>query len=242
MKAYKGFNKDMTCRNFQYKECCEYETDKAKVCDCGFHACENPIDCLEYYEPSKSVYHEVELDGKIDRKNGGDTKVAATKIKIGAELSIPALCKATFEYVRSKCTNKHNAGAGKAATAGEYGAATAGYRGAATAGDGGAATAGDRGAATAGEYGAATAGDKGAATSRGAVAVGKNGVGTVRAINPKIKGGMGAMLTIAKESEDDYDIVAWKSFVVDGEKYKPDTWYTLKGGNVVKAEEAEDGE
>ena len=201
MKAFKGFNKNMTCRGYQYKEGETYTTDRAKVCDTGFHACENPIDCLGYYCPAKSVYHEVELDGAID-KSGDDTKVAATKIKIGAALSIPALCKATFEYVRSKCTNEHNAEAGKAATAG---------------------------------YG-------GAATSRGAVAVGKNGVGTVRAINPKIKGGMGAMLTIAKESEDDYDIVAWKSFVIDGEKYKPDTWYILKDGNVVNEEEAEDGE
>ena len=218
IKAYKGFNRDMTCRNFQYKEGGEYETDKAKVCDTGFHACENPIDCLQYYEPHKSVYHEVELDGDIDRQIGEDTKVAATKIKIGAALSIPALCKATFEYVRSKCTNEHNAEAGKAATAG------------------------DSGAATAGNYGAATAGDRGAATSRGSVAVGENGVGTVRSTNPKIKGGMGAMLTIAKESDYNYDIVEWKSFVVDGEKYKPDTWYTLKGGKIVKAKEAGDGE
>jgi len=272
MKAYKGFNNDMTCRGFQYKEGATYTTDMAKVCDCGFHACESPIDCLVYYEPSKSVYHEVELGGEIDRQSGGDTKVAATKIKIGAALSIPALCKATFEYVRSKCTNEHNAEAGKAATAGIYGAATAGDGGAATAGDYGAATAGkygaatagiygaatagesgaatagnygaatagDGGAATAGESGAATAGDGGAATSRGSVAVGENGVGTVRATFPKIKGGMGAMLTIANENEDGYDIVAWKSFVIDGDKFKPDTWYTIRNGEVVKAEEGEE--
>ena len=212
MKAYKGFNKDMTCRGFQYKEGCEYETDRAKVCESGFHACENPLDCLQYYEAYKSVYHEVELDGEIDRRHGGDSKVAATKIKIGAELSIPALCKATFEYVRSKCTNENNAEAGKAATAGNYGAATAGYSG------------------------TATAGNYGAATSRGSVAVGENGVGTVRATRPKIKGGMGAMLTIAQESEDDYGTVAWKSFVIDGKEYHADTWYTLKGGRVVRAE------
>jgi len=223
MKAYKGFNKDMTCRGFQYKEGETYETDKAKVCKSGFHACENPLDCLQYYGPGKSVYHEVELDGEIDRRHDGDTKVATTKIKIGAELSIPALCKATFEYVRSKCTNEHNAEAGKAATAGDRGAATAGNFGAATAGD----------------SGAATAGDRGAATSRGSVAVGENGVATVRATFPKIKGGLGAMLTIAQESECTFDIVAWTSFVIDGKKYKPDTWYTMKGGKVVKTEEGE---
>ena len=197
MKAYKGFDKNMRCRGFQFEVGKEYKTDRAKLCECGFHACENPIDCLGYYEPHKSVYHEVELDGEIDRRHDGDTKVAATKIKIGAELSIPALCKSTFEYVRSKCTNVNNAEAGKAATAG----------------------------------------DSGAATSRGAVAVGENGVGTVRATYPKIKGGMGAMLTIAKEHENNYDIVAWKSFKIDGNKYKPDTWYTLRNGKVVEVKE-----
>jgi len=157
MKAYKGFNRDMTCRGFQYKEGESYETEKASVCSCGFHACENPIDCLNYYDAGRSVYHEVELDGNIDR-SGDDTKVAATKIKIGARLDIPALCHAVFEYVRSKCTNEKNAKAGEPATAGDCGAATAGDCGAATAGNCGAATAGDCGAATAGDCGAATAG------------------------------------------------------------------------------------
>lgn len=209
MKAYKGFNRDMTCRGFQYEEGKAYKTSKAKCCDIGFHACENPIDCLRYYEAGQSVYHEVELDGYIDR-SGDDTKVAATKIKIGARLDIPALCHAAFEYVRSKCTNENNAEAGKPATAG------------------------DCGAATAGEYGAATAGYKGAATSRGSVKVGDYGVGTVRAEHPRIMGGMGAMLTIARESESSNDIVEWKSFVIDGKKFKPDTWYTIRDGEIVE--------
>ena len=230
MKAYKGFASDMTCRGFRYEEGKSYKTDNAKCCDTGFHACENPIDCFGYYAPGQSVYREVELGGLIDR-SAEDTKVAATKIKIGARLDIPMLCKATFEYVRAKCTNKHNAEPGKPATAGDSGAATAGSFGAATAGN--------SGAATAGSFGAATAGYRGAATSRGSVAVGENGVGTVRATDPKIKGGIGAMLTIAKESKDDYDIVAWKSFVIDGKKYKADTWYTLCGGEVVEVKDGE---
>ena len=130
IKAYKGFNADMTCRGFQYEEGEEYSTDKAEICEAGFHACENPIDCLQYYPPCSSVYREVELDGETDRGDGDDTKISATKIRIGAQLSIPALCKAAFEFVRSKCTNEHNAEKGKAATAGYRGAATAGYRGA----------------------------------------------------------------------------------------------------------------
>lgn len=49
MKAYKGFNKDMTCREFQFEEGKTYEEEKAKLCECGFHACENPLDCYSYY-------------------------------------------------------------------------------------------------------------------------------------------------------------------------------------------------
>ena len=229
MKAYKGFNKDMTCRGFQYKEGGEYETERAEVCECGFHACENPIDCLAYYSAANSVFHEVEVCGDVV-KSCDDTKVAATKIKIGAKLSIPALCKATFEFVRSKCTNEENAELGKPATAGDSGAATAGDRGAATAGD--------RGAATAGSFGAATAGDRGAATSRGSVKVGENGIGCARGQYVKAMGGMGAILVIAIEN-DDGDIKEHRAIMIDGRRYKADKWYTLKSGKVVEVKECE---
>ena len=102
MKAYKGFNRDMTCRDFKYEEGKEYTTPKAKCCSTGFHACEYPLDCLDYYDPGNgSVYHEVELDGDIDH-DGCDTKVAATKIKIGAQLSIAGLVKAAIDYTMKR--------------------------------------------------------------------------------------------------------------------------------------------
>ncbi len=123
-----------------------------------------------------------------------------------------------------------------AATAGACGAATAGDRGAATAGDYGAATAGDRGAATAGDYGAATAGSCGAATSRGSVTVGVNGTGLVRGNGVMIRGGLGAILVIAEEEENSYDLAHWKAVVVDGETVKADTWYKLMNGELVEAE------
>ena len=129
-----------------------------------------------------------------------------------------------------------------AATAGDRGAATAGYRGAATAGDSGAATAGDsgaatagyRGAATAGDSGAATAGDYGAATSRGKSASGKGGLSVARGNGCMVKGGLGAILVIAEEEKDSYDIAEWKAVVVDGEKIKADTWYKLDDGELVE--------
>lgn len=97
IKTYKGFNKDMTCRGFQYEEGKEYEEPSVEVCDHGFHACEYPLDCLNYYSPNESVYHEVEQRGEIQKHNE-DTKVASTKIKIGAEISIAGLVKAAIEY------------------------------------------------------------------------------------------------------------------------------------------------
>ena len=102
MKAYKGFNRDMTCRDFKYEEGKQYTTPKAKCCSTGFHACEYPLYCLDYYDPGNgSVYHEVELDGDIDH-DGCDTKVAATKIKIGAQLSIAGLVKAAIDYTKKR--------------------------------------------------------------------------------------------------------------------------------------------
>ena len=290
MKAYKGFNRDMTCRNFQFEAGKTYEEENAKLCDSGFHACVDPLDCFNYYYPGQSVYREVELDDNGERHTD-DSKVCGKKITIGAEIGLPGIIKAHFDYVKSNCTMERtdpkqatagdsgaatagdsgaatagNSGAATAgdrgaatagdsgaatagnfgaATAGYRGAATAGYRGAATAGDSGAATAGDsgaatagyRGAATAGDSGAATAGYRGAATSRGKVSVGENGVGTVRGDDVMIRGGKGAMLTIAVESKTSFDIVAWKSFVIDGKTYKPDAWYTLRNGEIAEAEE-----
>ena len=259
LKAYKGFNKDMTCKGFQYAEGGEYEMpeNEVKVCSKGFHSCERPLDILGYYSPANSVYHEVEIGGKID-KESGDTKVASSRIKVGARLDIRGLVKAHIKYVKEHCTTEHTdpkfatAGDSGAATAGDKGAATAGYKGAATAGykgaatageygaatagDSGAATAGEYGAATAGEYGAATAGEYGAATSRGSVAVGENGVATARATTPKAKGGLGAVLVLAREQEDSYDLVEWKTEVVDGERIRADTWYTLKDGQFIECE------
>ena len=227
--AYKGFDKDLKCRGFQYEVGKEYEEPKAKACESGFHACERPLDVFNYYHPKDgSRFCVVEQSGKISKENE-DSKVASSKIKIGAEIGILGLVNAQIEYVKARCTNKYNAEPGKPATAGDSGAATAG--------DSGAATAGYSGAATAGAWGAATAGDRGAATSRGSVTVGKNGVGTVRGNNVKIRGGMGAFLSIAKENENDYDIAHWKTFVIDGVTYKPDTWYTLKDGQIVEVTE-----
>ena len=78
MRAFKGFNKDLTCRGYQYEEGKEFHTERAECCDTGFHACEYPLDCFGYYDPAHSVYHEVELSGEMD-KSGDNTKVCANR-------------------------------------------------------------------------------------------------------------------------------------------------------------------
>lgn len=141
MKAYKGFNKDMTCapggQKFQFEEGKSYEEQEAVLCKKGFHACEAPIEVFRYYSPASSVFHEVDLE-EVSPERREDSKVCAKKIKIGARLNIRNLVKSQIEFVKSKTTMEHTDE--KTATAGSYGAATAGYRGAATAGDSGAAT------------------------------------------------------------------------------------------------------
>jgi hypothetical protein len=179
IKAYKAFDKDLSCRGFKYEVGKEYEeTGDIKACEKGFHACPYPLDVFSYYTPAGSRFCEVEQSGKID--DSESDKVCSSKIRIGAELDIRGLVKAAVSYVKERCTNECNAEPGKPATAGDYGAATAGDCGAATAGDYGAATAGDYGAATAGNRGAATAGNRGAATAgnRGAATAGNRGAAT----------------------------------------------------------------
>ena len=173
-KAFKGFNKDLTCRGFQYEEGKEFETERAECCEVGFHACEYPLDCLGYYSPNSSVYHEVELDGDIDERGDGDTKICATKIKIGARLSIAGLVKAAIDFTMSRV--KKEAGSderhGYASATGDYGAssATGDYGASSATGDYGASSAtGDYGASSAtGDYGASSAtGDYGASSATG---------------------------------------------------------------------------
>ena len=174
MKAYKGFDKDMKCRGFQFEVGKTYEEPVADLCKAGFHACEYPLDILGYYPP-ESRFAEVELDG-VDPKMGDDSKRVSEKISITGEIGLHGLGDAAikFTFERAIWSNKDKATGyqGAASATGYQGAASAtGYQGAASAtGDRGAASAtGVRGAASAtGDQGAASAtGDQGAASATG---------------------------------------------------------------------------
>ena len=252
MKAYKRFNKDMTCKGFQYEEGKTYETDNAVLCNAGFHACENPLDCSSYYFPAESVIREVELeDVSPDRQE--DSKVVAKKITIGAKLDVMGLCKAHFEYVTSKCTVKKGgenldntavsagesgsaaAGESGSAAAGESGSAAAGNRGSAAAGKNGSAAAGKNGSAAAGNRGSAAAGESGSAAAgyNGSAAAGESGIACVR--RRKVKGGIGCLLAIAEMDCYGNATGKYAAGIVDGKTLKPDTWYACCNGEFVEA-------
>ncbi|MCG4597402.1 hypothetical protein L0P71_16490, partial [Sellimonas intestinalis] len=153
IKSYKGFNRDLTCRGKQYEVGKEYEEDRAQSCECGMHACEYPLDCFSYYDPAHSVYYEVEQSGDLSRR-GDDSKVASTKMKIGAEINIAGMVKASINYIRERIKEEKGSDDdyGASLATGDYGASSAtGYYGASSA-------TGYKGASLAtGDYGASSA-------------------------------------------------------------------------------------
>ena len=94
--AYKGMEFNMTCRDFKYEVGKSYKTDKAKLCECGFHACLNPRDVLEYYlKSASSRYFKVKLSGEIAKCSMWDTNIAATEITILEEIDIDEVIETT---------------------------------------------------------------------------------------------------------------------------------------------------
>ena len=131
IKAVKGFNSDMTCTptddvKFQYEEGETYEEETANACNKGFHACELPMNVFRFYPPTKSVYHEVEMSGKID--NSESDKVCSSKIKVGAKINIAGIIKASIDIIRGKAEKESAASSGNCGNA-----ASSGFKGSAKA-------------------------------------------------------------------------------------------------------------
>ena len=175
MKAYKGFDKDLKCRRFQYEVGKEYEEANAALCKKGFHACENPLDTFRYYRPTDSRYCEVDVDDNGER-NSTDSKVCGKHIKISAEIGLKGVINAGVRFVFDKCesaTEENASGwSGNAAASGDSGnAAASGWSGNAAASGwrGNAAASGERGnAAASGNLGnAAASGERGNAAASG---------------------------------------------------------------------------
>ncbi|EID8530816.1 hypothetical protein LCI29_002834 [Salmonella enterica] len=185
--TFKGFNKDLKCRDFQFEIGKTFHHDgKVEACGSGFHACECPFDVFSYYPPAESRYAETISFGVTDREEEGDTKIASASITIKAELTLPQFIQRGIEWIWSKIDNSleqqimsgyrsaaTNTGNQSAATNTGYrsAATNTGYRSAATnTGDQSAATnTGNQSAATNTGYrsAATNTGDRSAATNTG---------------------------------------------------------------------------
>ena len=211
MKAYKGFDKDLKCRGCQYEVGKEYETENAKLCDTGFHACENPLNTLNYYKPGDSRYCEVELDATEERSD--DSKRVGKRIKIETEIGLKGVIEAGVKFVFDKCE-----GATERAASGRSGNAAASGR------SGNAAASGRAGnAAASGWYGNAST---------------KNGVAAAVGFNGKAKGDdVGSYIVLAdwRFEKGEWNLHGVEARKVDGETIKAGVWYTMKEGKVVEA-------
>lgn len=119
MKCFKGFDKDLKCRDFQYEIGKEYTEEKADICSYGFHACEYPMDVFNYYPPSDSRYCEVDLEVN-DQKSHDDSKRVGKKISVKAEIGIAGIIKAGVEYIKEQVNWEDD----KATNTGDRSAAT----------------------------------------------------------------------------------------------------------------------
>lgn len=212
MLVYKGTDKDMKCRGFQFDLGKEYVEEEAKLCSKGFHGCEYPLDVFSYYSPANSRFFEADLDGVTDEEEG-DSKRAGTKIKLRAEIGIAGIVKAAVEYIKQKAErSKNQTGNRSAATnTGNRSAATnTGYRSAAT-----------------------NTGDCSAATVDG-----KGSIAIVTGFDSKASGAIGCWLVLTERggwNGETSPIKEVRAVKVDGESIKPGVFYKLVDGEVIEA-------
>ena len=210
--GFKGFDKDLKCKDYQYEVGKEFEEEgKIEACSNGFHFCENPLDVLGYYPPStekgSSRYCIVKGSGNIDR-DGDDTKVACSKLYISAEIGLKGIIEAGVKFILDKVNWKDN----KKSNTGDYSAAT---------------NTGDQSAATNTGYQSA------------AEVTGKESIAIVTGKDSKAKGSIGCWIVLTERGEWDgnvYPIKEVKAVRVDGEIIKPDTYYKLINGEVIPCE------
>ena len=248
MKSYKGFDKKLKCRDFQYEIGKEYEMDgEIKVCSRGFHACESPFDVFDHYTMIDSRFCEVEQDGNISKEDRG-TKICSSKIKIKAELKLADMINLGVEWLKEitspekiKTSIKDNS-SGNGAQIGSSGydakIGSSGY-GAQIGSSGNDAQIGSSG------YGAkiGSSGNYAQIGSSGNYAkIDSTGEGCVimcAGINSVAKASKGSWITLSEWSYSDkkkrYIPVCVKTEFVDGEKIKADTYYSLKGGVFVES-------
>ncbi len=234
MSGWKGFGPDWKCRDFQYEVGKEYETDETKLCNRGFHFCEDPLDVLNYYpfidnSTRFNRFATIEGENVSDEKSDEDTKRVASKLKISAEIGIAGLIKAGVEYIRTKIKDSATTGneAHSATTGNEAHSATTGDKAHS-------ATTGDKARS-------ATTGDKAHSATTGykahSAVDGKNSIAASLGIDGCASGAVGSWIVLVEwvNREDGWTIKGIKTVMVDGERIKANTLYRLKNGKFVKA-------
>ncbi|EJI5496485.1 hypothetical protein NFH34_001391 [Salmonella enterica] len=222
--TFKGFNKDLKCRGFQFAIGETFHHDgKVEACGSGFHACECPFDVFSYYPPAESRYAETISFGITDREEIGDTKIASASITIKAELTLPQFIQRGIEWIWSKIDKSLEqqimTGDQSAATnTGDQSAATnTGYRSAAT-----------------------NTGDQSAATNTGyrsaAEVSGSQSVAAAFGIEGKARASEGAAIVLCYRDEDG-ELIHIRASKVGENGIMPDTWYQLdEDGEFVECE------
>ncbi|MEZ4066687.1 DUF7666 domain-containing protein [Salmonella enterica] len=240
--TFKGFNKDLKCRGFQFAIGETFHHDgKVEACGSGFHACECPFDVFSYYPPAESRYAETISFGITDREEIGDTKIASASITIKAELTLPQFIQRGIEWIWSKIDKSLEqqimTGDQSAATnTGDQSAATnTGYQSAAT-------NTGDQSAATNTGYrsAATNTGDQSAATNTGdqsaAEVSGSQSVAAAFGIEGKARASEGAAIVLCYRDEDG-ELIHIRASKVGENGIMPDTWYQLdEDGEFVECE------
>lgn len=99
MKAYKGFDKGLRCRGYQFKADEVNITKEANCVKNGFHCAENPLDCLSYYPNwDRSEYWIVDAGGDV-HEDGSDTKISCTELKCVKKLSLNDFLVECISYI-----------------------------------------------------------------------------------------------------------------------------------------------
>ncbi|EFU6815331.1 hypothetical protein HT160_000828 [Salmonella enterica] len=222
--TFKGFNKDLTCRDFQFAIGETFHHDgKVEACGSGFHACECPFDVFSYYPPAESRYAETISFGVIDREEEGDTKIASASITIKAELTLPQFIQRGIEWIWSKIDKSLE----QQIMTGNWSAAT-------NTGNWSAATnTGNRSAATnTGNWSAATnTGDWSAAEVSGSQSVAAS-----LGIEGKARASEGGAIVLCYRDEDG-ELIHIRASKVGENGIMPDIWYQLnEDGEFVECE------
>ncbi|EAY7921308.1 hypothetical protein NYH24_001090 [Salmonella enterica] len=231
--TFKGFNKDLTCRDFQFAIGETFHHDgKVEACGSGFHACECPFDVFSYYPPAESRYAETISFGVIDREEEGDTKIASASITIKSELTLPQFIQRGIEWIWSKIDKSLE----QQIMTGDWSAATnTGNQSAAT-------NTGNQSAATnTGNRSAATnTGDWSAATNTGdwsaAEVSGSQSVAASLGIEGKARASEGGAIVLCYRDEDG-ELIHIRASKVGENGIMPDIWYQLnEDGEFVECE------